>query len=819
MSRKNKKNSRRNRGKAKKKQAAIQQNPAVLLEQVNNLRKNGQAVRAREGAQRLYSIDSEAHEELFQQLTIEAAQVESQAGNHQNVLLFIEQGPKDLSWETSDELILIRNRALLESSDRNEKVAAATWLFSKTESCEAEAIIHAADCLVVEQSPEAELVTIAISQLCAGQWQELESQLRNISRQSPFAHWRLFLAGFSAWYQGQFDQAAKVLSRLPQQSVTAKKARGILALTTKVEKPETDKKLAATGDFFAQPNLFAQLAKADQAIDSERFYQAYKALAEVKAFPCFKPSLSGILTGAYLNRIPYALEEINIDDLCHRASDQLFASRAKHSTTLALFWSTIMARHVGLNIPLDTRGEFDEMGRKIWGIYHDSFGKQYHSSARFKAMCLYIRGLNLEQFGGDPYEFYCNDEDEVAACLEKAIKIDKSFEKPYHDLLDIYQDDNNTSKANKLLDTMIKQFPDSPQIAAKAAKGCFQRKVYTKALRYYETALLADPLNTELRSRIAECHMIIAFEKAAKNDARGVKKKLSELSDYLIEDDVSMLDNPFILNRRSYFGIIADQLLKVVKGGEPNFDYEAPSQFVETWLRRMVDSNVYYRNKKNKIRGLDPTLPKQSKKHAPSIEECLDVLKIIANLEWVKLSEDFFNRSIKLAIARIKLATHKDLPTLQSLALLFLNSGHMDMYKSLNKALLSRLKKIDKQNIHIIFYEFSLSPSRDLALKVSRAIEDRAAEIQAIPKLHDIATQLRPTLANLERARTMFSHLYDEVEEASNEPIETFEQEIEQPDIAPEVKPRFQQPDKPKRRTPQTTESDLVQQEFNFFDN
>ena len=88
-------------------------------------------------------------------------------------------------------------------------------------------------------------------------------------------------------------------------------------------------------------------------------------------------------------------------------------------------------------------------------------------------------------------------------CYEKAIALAPDRLASYIPLFDLYRRDGKLAKAKKLGQQMLKRFPEHADTFDALGELCLEAKDYKKAQEYFEKSIQANPLDLELRGKLA----------------------------------------------------------------------------------------------------------------------------------------------------------------------------------------------------------------------------------------------------------------------------------------------------------------------------
>jgi tetratricopeptide (TPR) repeat protein len=97
----------------------------------------------------------------------------------------------------------------------------------------------------------------------------------------------------------------------------------------------------------------------------------------------------------------------------------------------------------------------------------------------------------------------------------------------------------DTPRINRLLDRLIRQFPDEKEVLFKAGIRCSVRKAYVKAMNYLERALSLDPMDKVVREQFILTCIVAALQYVHKNNpkkARALLPRALEWSDVHSDD-------------------------------------------------------------------------------------------------------------------------------------------------------------------------------------------------------------------------------------------------------------------------------------------
>lgn len=480
----------------------VEQTPEAILIQAEQTLASGQLVRAREGFRRLFKIDSQVYRERFVETTLLAIDELLEVGKSGQVKQWLDYLENDL--KVSSERLKISKLKLAGNTGDSEALAELYRMqFSSENEFER---LQGADALVLAKAPEAEVIGKAISFLSQKEWSSIGEVLKAVGRKSPFAHWSLFLKGCAAFYQKQYDLAQACFSKLPDGTVPARKAKALGAWRRTEGLDPSGSEFNDACCLLGEAEIGEVILKSEDLWAKGRYLKVYETLRQKQnGFPSAEVNLAGQMTHLF----------------------QHAGSAMKHSDRDRWYEFITRTENLGrFKTPLDkyvfTGARIHSVGyehHRVWDRYRKSRADVFGKNKHFNAMSYYAEVLQI-------YVLDCPCEDSMLGAhdiaipyLEESLKEDPNFEPSYEKLLSAYKAKGETSKANKLRDTMCKQFPESEGALLEGGLGCMERKAFVKALGYLEKAKAIAPLNEEIADALRLCLQNKAVAHYAKGGA------------------------------------------------------------------------------------------------------------------------------------------------------------------------------------------------------------------------------------------------------------------------------------------------------------
>lgn len=472
------------KAKGKKNSAKPEADPSVILKRAEEQLESGRVLRAREGFRRLFKLAPDLYRDRFIAVTRLAIPAAIDEGKMTQARQWFDYLKNEL--EIPPEAL--KAEALVIARAEGDDKAVLTLASEALRSEDERARQISADALVLAEAPDAGVILRAIGQLCSRQWQEMRDTLRKIGRQSPFAHWRLFLRGCSAYYQNDHKLAASCFAKLPAGSVPARKA---LAFSDWRVNPEDlpEEALIERGHLIGESEMAPALLKAQELWQRKQYLKAYESLKKTGGhFPDFRVTLAGQIThffqhaGVGLNKTEYERWIALLD------------SRFKKKPV-----KDAADRYLLLNSLIHSP---DHQYDVIWESYLSARQEVMGKNVRFRAICHFFRARGDLELSCRCDNCVRTGNEEAVVKLKLAIATDPDFKDAYLTLVQCYETLNFKSERNHLLDEMSKRFPDSPEVLCHAGTRCVDRKAYSKALGYLEKARKASPLDQTIRSEL-----------------------------------------------------------------------------------------------------------------------------------------------------------------------------------------------------------------------------------------------------------------------------------------------------------------------------
>jgi len=369
----------------------------------------------------------------------------------------------------------------------------------------------------------------ALEQLCREHYAEASATLKPVGLQSIFSGWKRFIKGLCAFYASQDRKALEAFLRLPQESLLPSMARPYLYLldeTARVCNRGESKEplLHLILSVLNRNDLRSVLPKAEYLWQTGRHRDSYEHITKnLPEFPTEKPGLAQALTQFYFNAANTMSED---------AGERYLLGITKLTLYNPGYDSPNMMHCLrARNLFLDDAPEFEDSHLKsFWEEYLTLHEKLRGKNDRLAALIYrhlgnLLSGLRIM----DPYERLIRQPGKngrvrnakmADEAYQESLKRDPGSRDTWLGLLQLYEKTGNNSRANRLLDNMIRRFPEDKEVLVKTGLNCINRKAFIKGLSYLEKAFRLDALDPLLKE-----HLCLSYVRAARSFAKKLEPR------------------------------------------------------------------------------------------------------------------------------------------------------------------------------------------------------------------------------------------------------------------------------------------------------
>ena len=441
------------------------------------------------------------------------------------------------------------------AADAAAKVLSAPDRFSDKEAATAaDALVVAFDPVPAESALPAEVrqdldrIRSALESVAGGSRQDALERIQPIGIRSLFASWKWFIKGQCAFYGREDKKAVAAFEKILPDTAPAAAAASYLRLLHKDrwrEAEAKDTRLTADVCVVAGYGAAAEdLARAEYLWTVKRFRDSHAHLRRtIEDFPTCSRGLARSLTELYYNT-------------CFEMSPRTAQKYVKHLVRSAFTGKTdnttaqIWAQR-SLALYSEEHEDFDPFILEQWEKFIDLYESLSGDSPPVRSLVYGRLGdLFSEEMPDDnPFSFFffrrrrkepnLRNIELARHCYQESVDADPQAFQPQVAQVSFFEKIGDTPRVNRLLDRLIRQFPDEKEVLFKAGIRCSDRKAFVKAMNYLERALSLDPMDKVAREQFILTCIVAALQYVRKNNpekARALLPRALEWSDVHSDD-------------------------------------------------------------------------------------------------------------------------------------------------------------------------------------------------------------------------------------------------------------------------------------------
>lgn len=380
-------------------------------------------------------------------------------------------------------------------------------------------------------------IRAALESIAEGGYDAALESVRAIGMRSIFAAWKWLIKGMCAFYGGQDEKAVAAFGKIAPETTPARAAAPYLKLLQSTALDDADAKdsrlmeqMGIVAGYGADADVLARaeyLWRVNRHRDSHAHLRKY-----LDDFPTLDRGLARTLTELYYNacfEMPPSAGDKYIAYLKRSASGNGRRNDVEHlwtQRTLALFCMKTDAYDWDI---VDQWEHFLKLNDRL--VNGDARGARSLVFSRLGDL------FAVEADAFDPFLFFkrhtkgptLRNSKLARQCYEQSVAADPENLKPQLSLAAFLEKIRDESGLNKLLDRLIRQFPDNKDALAKAGIRCTRRNAFIKAMKYLERALALDPTDRKLREEFIIAAITAARRYVKKNNADKARKLLPQV--------------------------------------------------------------------------------------------------------------------------------------------------------------------------------------------------------------------------------------------------------------------------------------------------
>ena len=553
----------------------------------------------------------------------------------------------------------------------------------------------------------------ALELICKESYDEALAAVGHLGRRSLFAHWRLFIKGMVAFYRGEDDKAGQAFQHLPEGSWLSGAASTFQLLLLPAgdahcrQLAKNESRLRDACMLAGCRELVDVLPRANYLWMTGRHRDSFRYFRRSRAnFPAETPDVYGSLTRFYYNA-GYHLEGDQRDHYINFLFDAAQKIPEKNKTVVlqgirlsALYFESEVDEGEAVYIWQDFIRRYQHFygeHKRLNSLIYAHLGALFAREMRDREMSPFHLPACLD---AERDELEILDPEEAEKYFLLSIEADEQNSQAWLDLLDLYGNVSWKAKRNRLLDDIVKRFPDDKDALLKAGAGCWERHAWHKGLKYFRRALDLDPLDGFVQEKFMLSTARLALELVSKGKVERCRSLL---------DDILAIARPELddLNRgRSYylgrwvvFSLIAGrndeawQYYDLAQEQAPNPDKLLYFTWLYAWCRA-IDVRSLSRFKKALKRLFA----------AANVSTAMDFLEVFKYCRRLMDDDSDLLEKEEKRLQQLLAKAMRNAQTGQVVQVLEYAFDDADASKRLVSACLRRLKALDARSPYYLFY-------------------------------------------------------------------------------------------------------------------
>jgi hypothetical protein len=377
-----------------------------------------------------------------------------------------------------------------------------------------------------ESSPEildgARRIRLALEALEAGDEPKALENLRDLSRTSPFADWRLFVRGLAAFRRGDDSDARANWERLDPARSAVRIARPLIeVMGSGLLNGSISPKVEGLERWALSEPILSPLRNLAEFVAQGLWPEAVRKLGPLRlAIRRVDPALALRLTEALYSPLLHEATELDLNE-----AKKLLSGFTKASEPLPIDprWNRIWA------MAWDGPQGYPTEAEPYWRRYIEDLETvaAIRPEERSKARGLVLAhlgqewaalALDLDEDENDDDDLYDEDIKEArrraVACLEESLRFLPSKRETYQSLIDFYDNEGGPDRAAEVARRLLKAIPDDLEVLRHLEEYEMDRENPALALEYCLQARKLKPLDLEILFREYRCRVALARQHA-----------------------------------------------------------------------------------------------------------------------------------------------------------------------------------------------------------------------------------------------------------------------------------------------------------------
>ncbi|MEA1923790.1 MAG: tetratricopeptide repeat protein [Pseudomonadota bacterium] len=645
----------------------------------------------------------------------------------------------------------------------------------------------------------------AFKLICDKQYAAATEEVNGIKRNSHLAPWRLLIKGITAFYLGDDEKALTAFRKLPARSTPAELGKAYLFL---LKDTETCRQFAKKELFLQKVSLLAAdeevakfLPRAEILWNTGRYRDSYSKIEPfLLNIDQTGSSLQNRLLRFYYNS-PSTMNDDQQQDYIHFLSKKLFSPKNKCPAQLQAAYIRNAALYE------ETCFEGEEIAVKLWDSFLEICNRIQPASRAFTAaVYAHQAGIfaELQELDQDivfsPQKIMAailGDQDDpklepidphrAEVLYRRAIKTDPDNLEIRLKLLELFEDLGNKAKAktNRLLDELIRSFPDNKEILTKTGVRCLERKAFPKGLKYLYQAARLDATDNKIKEYIILGSINYAWKLTLADNQKRCRELLAETLPFCVAKGQHLTLSPALLRARwAVFALFHDQVeegkqeLATALTADNSLDPDEVLYFFRLYAG-------VHNIPKEYLKGSETELNKVFRR-VDNLDRLITFTKIILYNNQVSENDTLIKKELSRLIKALKKLTKKITSPKQCLAVVEFAQSHLVDNHKLALAFLrqGQRKFPDDLEIRLVRLSLEMENSRSIPtykqmdqlndlIEQAKTTENHRITRKAVELVEHFERKI-----NWHRSFNNFENLYGNDEDYDDDETEEFDDEV-----------------------------------------
>lgn len=574
----------------------------------------------------------------------------------------------------------------------------------------------------------------AFKLICAKQYAAAIEEVNGIKRNSLLAPWRMLIKGITAFYLGYDEKALTAFRKLPAKSTPAELANAYLFL---LNDTETCRQFAKKELLLQKVSLLAAdeevaklLSRAEILWNTGRYRDSYTKIEPLlQNIDQADSFLQNRLLRFFYNS-SFTMNDDQQHSYIYFLSEKLFSPGNKCPARLHAAYLRNAALYE------ETCVEGEENAVKLWDSFLEIYNRIQPVNRAFTAAVyahqasIYAELQELDQdifspqkmiaaIMGDPDEPELEpiDPQRAEVLYRRAIKTNPDNLEIRLKLLELFEVQGNKTKAktNRLLDELIRKFPDNKDILTKTGIRCLERKAFPKGLKYLYQAARLDATDNKIKEYIIIGSINYAWKLTLASNQKRCSELLAETLTFCVAQGQHLTLSPAMLRARwAVFALFHDQVeegkqeLATALTADNSLDPDEVLYFFRLYAGVHNIPKAYLKGSENELNKVF--------RRIDNLDRLITFTKIILYTNQVSENDTFIKKELSRLIKALKKLTKKITSPKQCLTVVEFAQSHLVDNQKMALAFLrqGQRKFPDDLEIRLIRLSLEMENSRSI---------------------------------------------------------------------------------------------------------